>query len=94
LSNYIPKITEIEEGRYLRIAEIVKNNPKVLSSADFIKLNRGVSYMTFIVKECWEYFSLKTSDGFYIFNLKKLIKEKEKLIQDAENVKNLINSGK
>jgi hypothetical protein len=61
------------------LSDIIKNNPKVLSSPDFIKLNRCVSYMTFIIKEAWEYFSQKTSDGVMIFNLRKINDEKNTL---------------
>lgn len=87
--SYIPKITDMEESNYNKIAEIVKHQPKVFSSPDFIKLNRCVSYMTFILKECWEYFSSKTSDGVLIFKLRKINKEMEAIKSEIAKLNNI-----
>lgn len=66
------------------------NNPKILSSPDYIKLNRCVSYMIFIIKESWDYFSLKTSDGVFVGNLRKINNQKESLIAKIENLKRIL----
>jgi hypothetical protein len=65
----------------------VKNNPKVLSAPDYIKINRCVSYMTFMIRETWEFFSSKAPDGFYIFKLRKILKEKNLLHEKLEILK-------
>jgi hypothetical protein len=89
--NYIPKISEIEDHRCQSIFDILKINPKVLSATDYIKINRCVSYMTFMLKEKWEFFSLKTSDGVYIFKLRKILQEKNKLEEKLVILRNMKN---
>jgi len=61
----------ISESQFNSLTTLCQSNPKILNSSDFLKLNRSVSYMTFIVKELFDYCTAKTSDGVPIFKLKE-----------------------
>lgn len=69
---------------------MIKDHPKLLSSPDLLKLNRCVSYMTFIIKEIYDYYSLKTSDGTLVFKLRKAKANIQKLKEEAEKVQGLL----
>lgn len=61
---------EITKEKYDKIDHIIKENPKILSSIDIAKINRPISYMTFYLKEIYDYMSLKTLDNVYYFELR------------------------
>jgi hypothetical protein len=65
------------------MSELVKDHPKILSSGDLLKLSRSVSYMTFILKEIYEYTTAKLGDETPIFGIRKsyndLVAMKDKL---------------
>ena len=83
-------MTEFSDTQYNHLNDIIRSNPKVLSSPDFIKINRCVSYMTFIIKEAWEYYSLRASDGTMIYNLRKINIERTHLKEKILNLQNLL----
>ena len=89
--SHIPKITEFSENQLSSLALIIKNNPKILSPNDFIKINRSMSYMTFIIKEAWDYFSLKNSEGVLIFTRRQAYFERTALGMKIFNIQNLLN---
>lgn len=68
--NLIAKVT-FTEDQYHNLVQIYNSNPKILSSSDFLKVNRSVSYMTFIVKELFDFYTARTNDGIPIFRLKE-----------------------
>lgn len=87
---HIAKNTEISEERYLLIAEIIKNNPRILSSNDLLKLNRSVSYMSFIIKEVYEFYSLKNPQGVLGLRLRIIKKKYDKIKENNEKLKSLL----
>jgi hypothetical protein len=86
--NHIAKISEFTDEKYHEMYEIVNSNPKVLSSQDLLKQNRCVSYMTFFLKEIYDYMSLKTNDGVPIYNLRRV---NNRIIQMSERIEYLHN---
>jgi hypothetical protein len=50
--------------------DLVINHPKVLVSSELLKLHRSVSYMTFILKEIYEYTIAKAQDGTPLYTLR------------------------
>ena len=44
-----------------------------------LKINKVVSYLTFIIKEIYDYVSLKSPEGVLILNIKKQKNELNKL---------------
>ncbi len=81
-------MTDFSDSQHNQLNEIIRANPKVLSSPDFIKLNRCVSYMTFIIKEAWEFYSLRAPDGVMIYNLRKANSERSKLKEKIQIMQN------
>lgn len=80
----------ITEDQYNALIDIQQRNPRILNSSDFLKLNRSVSYMTFIIKELFDYCTAKTTDGIPIFKLKEVSNKIKGLKEDAEKMKKLI----
>lgn len=45
--------------------DFVVKKPHILQSNEFISINRSISYVTFSIKEIYEYLSIKLPDGTY-----------------------------
>lgn len=60
----------VTKEKFDKIDQIIKDNPKILSSIDIAKINRPISYMTFYMKEIYDFMGLKTLDGVYYFELR------------------------
>lgn len=78
LNNLISKI-EVTDEQYKKLSSIITLNPKILNSSDFLKLNRSVSYMTFIIKELCDFILMKTVDGLPVYKLKDISQEIDSL---------------
>lgn len=70
--NYISKNTDLSDKQYELIESILKENPKILSSPDLLKINRCVSYMTFILKEICDYICARLPNETPLFGIRKL----------------------
>jgi hypothetical protein len=78
---YVTLKREIDDVKYGKLLDIIQTNPNVLASHYLIKQNRSVSYMTFFLKEIFDYFSLKTSDGMLVYKLRNIQNEVQMLTQ-------------
>jgi hypothetical protein len=67
--------SDLMDEKYEKMNSIVQQNPNVLSSHHLIRLNRCVSYMTFFLKEIYDYNSMKTTDGMLVYKLRNIQKE-------------------
>ena len=72
------------------MTNLVKENPKILSSPDLLKMNRCVSYMTFMLKEIHDYESAKTNNDIPLFTIRNFIKMKNQIKEKLENLKKFI----
>ncbi len=86
LNHLVNSVSDISEEQYNSLVTIHHTNPKILNSSDFLKLNRSVSYMTFIIKELFDYCTAKTSDGIPIFKLKEAARKINDLKSDIEKM--------
>lgn len=84
--SYMVNNVSISEEQYNSLCTIYQTNPKILNSSDFLKLNRSVSYMTFIIKELFDYCTAKTIDGLPIFKLRESAKKIQNLKDDIEKM--------
>jgi len=66
---------DLTDEKYEKMNSIVQQNPNVLSSHYLIRLNRCVSYMTFFLKEIYDFNSMKTMDGMLVYKLRNIQKE-------------------
>ena len=72
----------ITETKFNEVNELIKANPKILSSIDMARINRPISYLTFFIKEVFDYMNLKTTDGMYYYDLRN----KSKIMKDNKNI--------
>jgi hypothetical protein len=91
LLNQISKNVEFENDRLKKIIELVKKCPKIISSSDILKINRTLSYVTFVLKEIYEYATTKTVDGIYVSQLRLLKNEINGLNRKLDYYKRLLN---
>lgn len=63
---------KITDELYEKLTEMLRKHPKILNSTDFLKINRSISYMTFIVKELCDFITAKTNDGLPIYKLREI----------------------
>jgi hypothetical protein len=63
--------TEEQVGK---MAKLIEENPKIFSSGDLTKLNRSVSFMSYILKEMYDFVTIKY-EGVSILSLRLLKKE-------------------
>ena len=54
---------KFSDEQYYNIRELIKENPNLLSPTDLLKMNRCLSYMSFFLKEIYDFCSGKLSDG-------------------------------
>jgi hypothetical protein len=62
--NHISKNIHFSEKQLDNIIDHVQRFPKILSSSDYLKINRSVSYMTFFLKEVYDYCTTKINGTF------------------------------
>jgi hypothetical protein len=70
---------------------MVKENPKILSSPDLLKINRCVSYMTFILKEVCEFVCAKTPDETPLYSIRNLNRQVISLKEKIDNLNSILN---
>jgi hypothetical protein len=80
----------MDEARFENISNIIKNNPKILSSPDLLKINRSMSYMTFILREIYDYYSQKTPDGVHLFTIRNFKNEIQSLSEKLNKLESTI----
>ena len=69
------------------IEKLFKDNPKIIVSPDLLKLNKCVSFMTFIIKEIYDYTILKSSDGALLVKIRSQISEYQMNKEKLEKIK-------
>lgn len=85
LLNYVNKNKgiKIDDRKYTKMSNIIETNSKILTSMHMARLNRPISYLTFFVKEAYDYVKLQTSDGVFYYELRNknemLTKAKERV---------------
>lgn len=74
----------IDDNNFDLIHSFIKEFPDVIKSTDLLRKNRTCSYMSFLVKEIYDYYSAKATDGFYIYKLRNLYSQTKKLKESLE----------
>ena len=65
----------ISDKNFNLLHEMTRDNQDLLNSNRMFSKNRSCSYMTFLMKEVYEYHFAKAEDGFYLYKLRNLNKE-------------------
>ena len=61
LQNIIKNCNYLNNDQLEKIEELIKANPALTSSSDMFRINRNISYMTFILKEIIQFIFQKLS---------------------------------
>ena len=64
------KIPLIDDKRFNKIKDILKEIPDLLSPSTLLAYNRNVSYLIFFLSELYNYFSFKTNDDVYYYQIR------------------------
>lgn len=90
LINYVKnnKDLNINKEKFNKIEQIVNQERKILSSMQIIPINRTISYVTFFVKEAYEFTNLKTLDGVMFYELRLKNKELKKYKDQLNLIEN------
>lgn len=58
--------------QFNKIKVFIKENPSCLNSMNLIKINKGISYITFFLKDLYEFLQLKSEDGTLLILIREL----------------------
>ena len=67
---FVDKIPLIDDKRFNKINDILKEIPDLLSPSTLLAYNRNVSYLIFFLSELYNYFSFKTNDDVYYYQIR------------------------
>lgn len=91
--NLIPSsLSVFTQFQYEKLIKLLSDNPKLLNSSELLKLSRSVSYMTFILKDIFDFVNMKTPDGTLVYLVRTSRKTQNDLIGKIENLKKALNT--
>jgi len=83
-SEYLMKKNDFSIKQIERMMAFVQSNPKSILASEIIKINKTVSYMCFVLKDIFDFFSLKYED-IYIYKIRD-IRENNKILQEKKEM--------
>ena len=83
------KISFYSDEQINEFTNILDNTHKLLSSHDLFLINKPISFMSFILKEIYEYANLKAYDGSSVTILRKIKIKSEQYLMKIQSLKNL-----
>ena len=94
ITNYIDqnKDLKLNKVKYDNLENLFNSCPNIITAQEIAKINRPISYITFILKEIKQFINLKTKDNAYycydIKNKNEELNQIKKKIEEIENNKN------
>ena len=70
IKNFVDKIPLIDDARFNKVNDVIKEVPDLLSPSTLLAYNRNVSYLIFFLSELYNYFSFKTNDDVYYYKIR------------------------
>ncbi len=64
------KLYLITDEHYENIVNFVAENPDVIQSTSLLRKNRSCSYISFMLKEIYDYYTLKSPDDYRVYKLR------------------------
>ena len=80
------KIYNITDEAYEEIVEYVNVNPEVVNSTGLLRKNKSCSYISFLLKEIYDYHTMTSVNNYPVYKMRNLYKE----IQDSKELLNNI----
>jgi len=81
----------LTNDQILHINKIISNNKHVLNSTHYLKINKAVAYITFIIKEIYDFINIKVNKNVYLCEVKKLKNDIQNLTEKNKLIKSKIN---
>lgn len=89
MNQIVKNVSFISQTQIEQLASLWKSQPNLFSSSEMLKLNRSVSYMTFIIKEIFTYVFITASDGTHVYTLRETLKESIALNEKIQRLKSM-----
>ena len=70
IKNFVDKVPLINDIQFKMVNDILKEVPDLLSPSTLLAYNRNVSYLIFFLSELYNYFSFKTNDNDFYYQLR------------------------
>ena len=70
IKNFVDKIPLINDAQFKMVNDILKEVPDLLSPSTLLAYNRNVSYLIFFLSELYNYFSFKTNNNDFYYQLR------------------------
>ena len=70
--------------------KIINEFPKVIQPTEIVKMNKTVSFVSFVIKEIVEFAVMKTNDGAYISLLRRFYQKYKHLLEKQQKLKDLV----
>ena len=70
IKNFVDKVPLINDIQFKMVNDILKEVPDLLSPSTLLAYNRNVSYLIFFLSELYNYFSFKTNNNDFYYQLR------------------------
>ncbi len=80
----------LTNDQYARMSDIVEADKNVLNPSYILKSHKPISYITFILKEIYDFVNRKTLDGTLIQDLRKQRQELRKLKENMAKINSIL----
>ena len=87
----LEKLQKIKLQQIESINNLINNKEDLLSPAMLFRLNKSVSYMTFILRDFYNYLFLQTEDGTKLYEIRAGIQDYDSLGNKIKKLKTLTN---
>jgi len=85
--NHLAKNCNFSTPQITAMRKMVTDNPKLLSPNDLLKINKCVSYMAFMMKEIYDYATVRMTDGTHLYEIKEKKSHSTELKEKLANLR-------
>ncbi len=86
----LEKLQKLKLDQIESIKNLIHNKEDILSPAMLLRLNRSVSYMTFILRDFYNYLFFQTEDGTKLYEIRAGIQDYDSLGNKIKKLKSLM----
>lgn len=78
------------EAQLEKFGTILSQNPKLLCAHELVKISKPASFLSFIIKEIYDYANIKAQDGVSVSVLRKMKIKSEQYSAKIKELRELI----